>query len=160
MKVSEAKVAAKRRYYERNREECIERSRRWRENNRERYNEHMKTHKEKHSPEFLKRRARGYALMRDFGITLEQYDELLEKQNGCCAICQRHHALFEKHLSVDHSHKTKRIRGLLCTHCNYRLVARHEDGELLRRIADYVEQSTDWVVPDRPRKKRKWRAKT
>lgn len=151
---------AKRRYYERNRQKAIDRTAQWLKDNRERYNEYFREMK-KSDPERYKERARGYALKRKYGITLEQYDQLLEKQNHCCAICERHKSEFKTQLAVDHSHKTGFIRGLLCTACNYRLVAKHEDGDLLRKIADYIESPTDWVVPDsykKPKRKRKGKA--
>lgn len=109
-------------------------------------------------PELAKERARGYALKRKYGLTLEQYDELLKKQNNSCAICERHESEFKTSLAVDHDHHTQRIRGLLCTSCNYRMVARHRDGELLRKIADYIEQGTDWFAPKKPRKRAKRKA--
>lgn len=94
-------------------------------------------------------------LRRKFGITLEQYRGLLKKQNNSCAICLRPASDFNKELAVDHNHKTGEIRGLLCTNCNYRLVAKHQDGELLRRIADYIEQGTGWIVPEQSKRKKK-----
>lgn len=95
-----------------------------------------------------------------YGITLEQYNELLQKQGESCAVCDRPQSDFNKALAVDHNHKTGEIRGLLCTNCNHRLVGRHRDGDLLRKMADYVEQGTGWFVPDkRPKKKRKRKVK-
>lgn len=94
-------------------------------------------------------------LKRKFGLTEEQYDELLEKQNGCCAICDRHHTLFNTRLAVDHDHKTRRIRGLLCTNCNHRLIGKHRDALLLRKMADYVEGGTEWYTPEIKPKSRK-----
>lgn len=71
------------------------------------------------------RRAQTYK--RKYGITLEEYDELFDQQNGVCAIC----GLPERkryrntdtivRLSVDHSHVTGEVRGLLCYSCNYKL---------------------------------------
>lgn len=148
--------AVKLRYYERNRELAIRRSKEWRIANRERYNQSFREAKAL-DPEAAKIRARGYAIKRKYGLSLEQYDELLERQNGCCAICERHQSEFKTNLAVDHSHRSFRIRGLLCTACNYRLVARHEDPELLRKIADYLEQGTEWYAPEK--KKRKKRGK-
>lgn len=101
--------------------------------------------------------ARANHLKRTYGITTEQYDELLKKQNDSCAVCGRHKDSEKKSLSVDHNHKTGEIRGLLCTMCNYRHVGRHRDGELLRKIADYIEQGTGWFVPLKKPKKRKSR---
>lgn len=107
-------------------------------------------------------KARDSYLKRKYGISLEQYYELLEKQNGCCAVCERHEDVFKTRLAVDHSHKTGRVRGLLCTACNYRLVAKHEDGNLLRKIADYIEGGTEWFVPEsmvKPKRRRKKKIK-
>lgn len=98
------------------------------------------------------------SLKRNYNITVEQYNEMLEKQNGCCAICERPRELFERRLSVDHNHATNEIRGLLCTYCNHRVVGRHRDGALLRKIADYVEQGTGWFIP--PKRKRPTKRRT
>lgn len=91
-----------------------------------------------------------------YGITPEQYNQLLNEQNGCCALCDRHYSEFKKRLAVDHNHITGEIRGILCDYCNRRLVGRHRDATLLRKIADYVEQGTGWFVPKqkRPRKRK------
>lgn len=94
---------------------------------------------------------RKSALKRTYGISLEQYDELLEKQHHCCAICDRHEDEFKTRLAVDHNHKTGEIRGLLCNYCNHRVVGRHTDGDKLRQIADYIEQGTGWFVPKKKR---------
>lgn len=149
---------AKRRYYLRNKEEVIERASVWREANRERANE-LALSRKAVDPEAAKYRARGYALKRKYGLSLEQYEELLDRQDRCCAICRRHEREFKTSLAVDHSHRSGRIRGALCTGCNYRLVARHEDADLLRKVADYIEQGTEWFVPDKKKKKRKPRGK-
>ena len=65
---------------------------------------------------------RASALRRKYGITLEQYDALLLKQNDGCAICgtpggsPRNHN--QPNLVVDHDHDTGAVRGLLCQSCN------------------------------------------
>lgn len=105
----------------------------------------------KNNPENRFESRRKSHLRRRFDISLEQYNQMLEEQNGCCAICERHRSEFNKEFAVDHNHKTGEIRGLLCTNCNYRLVARHTNGDLLRRIADYIEQGTGWFVPQKRR---------
>jgi len=102
---------------------------------------------------------REYSLKKKYGITVKQYDELLEKQNQCCAICDKHASEFKTRLAVDHNHVTGEIRGLLCTYCNHRLIGRHRDGALLRKMADYVDQGTGWYVPPRQQKTRVKRKK-
>lgn len=53
------------------------------------------------------------------GITVKQYDEMYERQKGCCAICGVFKFNRGKHrLVIDHCHNTGVVRGLLCNHCN------------------------------------------
>lgn len=99
--------------------------------------------------------ARGGHLKRTYGITLTQYDELLAKQDEKCAICDKHESEFNVKLAVDHDHVSGEIRGLLCRYCNHRLVGRHRDAALLRRIADYVEKGTGLFVPEKKKRRRK-----
>ena len=54
----------------------------------------------------------------EYGITLDQYNEMFKAQEGKCAICQRHQNELTRSLCVDHDHKTKQIRALLCITCN------------------------------------------
>ena len=52
-----------------------------------------------------------------FGITTAEYNALLKKQNGKCAICGKSHNN-KRRFCIDHCHKTNKIRGLLCNGCN------------------------------------------
>jgi hypothetical protein len=65
---------------------------------------------------------REYALKYKYGITLEQYDTVLQQQGYGCAICGRKTGGFNQYgplpLVVDHNHETGQIRGLLCDRCN------------------------------------------
>lgn len=95
-------------------------------------------------------------LKKTYGITEEQYNELLQKQNECCAVCIRHASEFNKRLAIDHDHHTGLIRGLLCIDCNRHLIGRRRDPELFRSAALYLGGPfTDWIVPPRPKKRRK-----
>lgn len=125
-------------------------------------NSHCKTceHKEiyewrKKNPNIQAEITRRCRLKREYGITLEQYEELLKKQNYSCAICNRHESEFKTRLAIDHNHATGEIRGLACTYCNHRVIGRHRDGVLLRKLADYVDGGTGWFVPKKRRRKRK-----
>lgn len=60
-------------------------------------------------------------IRRKFGISEEQYFELLRKQGSKCAICGKQPLPGEIALAVDHDHETNRIRGLLCYSCNTKL---------------------------------------
>lgn len=62
--------------------------------------------------------ARSVHLKTKFGITPEEYDAMLHKQRGKCAICRQPEKVVGKSLAVDHDHKTGKVRGLLCGSCN------------------------------------------
>src|SRR5437868_7229503 len=53
------------------------------------------------------------SLKKLYGLTYEKFEELKKAQDNKCQICAE-----EKPLCVDHCHKTKRVRGLLCRDCN------------------------------------------
>lgn len=80
-------------------------------------------------------------LIRTYGITLVQYNEMLAGQNHRCAICKEQCAT-GKRLAVDHDHDTGLIRGLLCQECNLMLGKGREDPYLLRAGADYLEEAS------------------
>jgi hypothetical protein len=79
-------------------------------------------------------------LKREFGITLTQYNELLEKQNNCCAICERPSSEFKRMFAVDHDHLTKTVRGLLCVNCNLGLGKFHDNINTLNKAINYLTQ--------------------
>lgn len=84
-----------------------------------------------------KERTYDAKLRRLYGITLEQYNEMLKRQDGVCKICFR--SPKKKSLSVDHCHRTGKVRGLLCDHCNRALGWLQDDPKLLARSIDYLE---------------------
>ncbi|QDP45537.1 endonuclease VII [Microbacterium phage FuzzBuster] len=59
------------------------------------------------------------SIEKTYGLTPEQYDELLKRQGGKCAICRAKPKT--KRLAVDHDHKTGAVLGLLCSRCNHDL---------------------------------------
>lgn len=75
------------------------------------------------------------------GMTVEDYDALLKLQNGRCGICERlpNWTLATwKRFQVDHDHKTGRIRGLLCSHCNTGLGHFLDNVNSLERAIVYI----------------------
>jgi hypothetical protein len=83
---------------------------------------------------------RNNQLKRDFGITIEQYREMLEAQNNSCAICKRSEDLFTRSLAVDHCHLTGRVRGLLCITCNRLLGNAYDNKDVLLSAIDYLNK--------------------
>jgi hypothetical protein len=97
-------------------------------------------------------------LKKYYNMTLDKYEELLEKQNRSCAICKNVQEHFQKNLSVDHDHHTGEVRALLCYTCNRNLIGRHRDPTLLYAAAKYLEGPfTGVFVPERFQKSRKRR---
>jgi Recombination endonuclease VII len=87
-------------------------------------------------PEHYRRRE----LKRRFGISLEEFDDILSQQGGVCALCQGPPRGRWKRFVVDHDHQTGRIRALLCLWCNSALGFAQDSPELLRSMAEYVKQ--------------------
>lgn len=110
----------------------------------------------KNNPEASKLTARRSLLKRLYGITLEQYDAILERQDHKCAVCKRHKDEFNKSLAVDHDHKTGEIRGALCTHCNRTIIGRNRDPEIFKNAFEYLSGPfTGWIAPKQKRKRKK-----
>ena len=74
-----------------------------------------------------------------YGISITQYNELFNKQNGCCKICGKHQGILTKRLSVDHDHTNKKIRGLLCSSCNAAIGLLNENPILLANAISYIK---------------------
>lgn len=109
----------------------------WRAEHREYYSMQEKTHR-KTNPEHAKLKDRRNNLKRNYGITIEEYNEMFAKQNGRCAICHRHQSELKKRLCVDHCHTTQRIRGLLCNNCNHGIGKFKDDTSLLQSAIIYL----------------------
>lgn len=97
----------------------------WRAANPEQYKGHnakrgsqwTKEAREKYAP--TEREKHSVYLYRNYGITLDQYEEMLKAQGGVCAICKDEcNRKTTKRLCVDHDHMTGVVRGLLCFQCN------------------------------------------
>jgi hypothetical protein len=102
--------------------------------------------------------SRDTYLRRKYGITEEQYNELLAQQSDACYICRKPVLPTDTALAVDHDHHSGRIRGLLCFRCNHIVVGRwkEQDIPLLERLIEYLDQGTEYYVP-KPKPKRKTR---
>lgn len=75
-----------------------------------------------------------------YGITLDDYEELLKDQNKECYICKKKEIQGNKPLYVDHCHVTGNIRKLLCQQCNSGLGMFKDNPELLIKAADYIKE--------------------
>lgn len=73
-----------------------------------------------------------------YGITAKQYDDMFEKQQGCCAICTTHATHLRKKLHIDHCHRTGKVRGLLCIKCNMAIGLLKDDKRKVLKVCEYL----------------------
>jgi len=94
-------------------------------------------------PEVIK----NTVLKRKFGITIVDFNKLIKKQNNKCAICGKKESVIDYRtkkvyaLSVDHNHKTGKVRELLCTRCNNLLGRCQDDINLLKKVIRYLKRN-------------------
>jgi hypothetical protein len=130
----------------------------WAKNNPEKRKETMRKYKEKY-PERVKESQKKYRLnnpkkgklidekrkLEQYGLTIEKYNEILTSQFGVCAICNkaetaRHQIGTLRKLAVDHSHKTGKVRGLLCSRCNTGIGYFNDDIILFMSAIKYLNK--------------------
>lgn len=86
---------------------------------------------------------RPYMLKAKYGITTGQYDEMMSRQGGKCAICGTENgasAKGTKTLSVDHCHSTGSVRGLLCNNCNRAIGLLKDNVAVLESAIMYLKK--------------------
>lgn len=103
-------------------------SERWRKNNRSKFLNSVKE----------------ASLKRAFNISLNEYKKLFKDQKGLCAICNKkeQRKIGNKicDLSVDHDHKTGKVRGLLCNQCNNGIGRFKDNITYLEKAIDYLKR--------------------
>ncbi len=103
-------------------------------------NEARLKYKEKnYESHLLSQRRRNYKCK--YGITIEDYDNMLKEQGGCCAICGSSDSKCHGRMNfaVDHCHETGKVRGLLCNDCNRALGLFQDSSEILDKAVKYLE---------------------
>ncbi len=93
----------------------------------------------KENPQKAKDQHKLYSLRELYGINLNQFNIMFERQNGCCAICQKPFPT-RSTAHVDHDHSSYTVRGLLCNNCNNGLGRFYDDPEILRSGARYIDE--------------------
>lgn len=125
-------------YRENNRDTILERKRGYNSDpvNRERNVEKCRSYYAANKTKFADRK-----FVRNYGISLTEYNKMVSSQSGQCAICKGVFG-FDKTTRghVDHDHVTGKVRGLLCSNCNHGIGKFKDDPEVIREAARYVEQ--------------------
>jgi len=138
----------RREYYHKSKDIIKEANKKWVDKNKDKVKKIKATYRERHKEE-LRRKGREYVrrddckvklninrkewrhnnpdkvkedkLRRRFGISLQDFNSMIENQNGQCGICARKFSTKNNTLGypcVDHDHLTKKVRGILCRGCN------------------------------------------
>lgn len=120
------------------REQRAETSRRWRAAHPGREAENARRWRAAH-PEKVAETLRRYRLRAKYGLSLEDYQHMLDEQKGCCALCYR--PLDPKTTAhVDHDTTTGKVRGLLHTQCNTAIGLLGHDAMRARLATTYLDK--------------------
>lgn len=128
-------------YYLRNKTRILERSHKYMKNNRLAATERTRKYRLNHPQSTQEAQRRK--VLKQYGITEDEYDIILFEQEDKCAICGKHKNDFEQSLCIDHIHETGEIRGLLCKQCNLGLGNFKDNVEVLQSAIKYCN-STSW----------------
>ena len=122
-----------RKYYADNKEKVCDRTR--------------ANHKERRKDPSFKVRERDRRIQFCYGITLAGYNSMFENQKEVCAICGGKETAKAKgvikNLSVDHDHKSGKVRAILCSKCNAILGLADDDTGLLSKCISYLRRHSD-----------------
>lgn len=107
---------------------------------REHIEEQRRKARERDSTEEGKLKSANRMYKRKYGLTLEQVEELRNKQNNRCAICSKD---FKKGwdsagFCVDHDHETGQVRALLCRICNLGIGLLQDCPDIVSKAAEYL----------------------
>lgn len=105
----------------------------WRSENPHKYNSSMREYRKNNKELF-----RNLQLKKNYGITLVEYNQILEKQDFRCWICKKINRSSKRDFPMDHNHKTGKPRGILCYGCN-RSLHTLETKNLLEKALLYLD---------------------
>lgn len=127
-------------YREKNKKRIAKQRIKYREQNKEKIDKYNHKHYLRY-----KNRKRILYLRTRYNLSLNEYQKLLKKQNGVCAICkEKEISIFKgtiRMLAVDHDHRTGKVRGLLCGHCNHGLGNFKDNIKLFKNAIKYLNRS-------------------
>jgi hypothetical protein len=88
------------------------------------------------------RRRKHYLIKGRYGLTIDDFEAIVEAQDGRCAVCLR---VFDpdpqkRDMQIDHNHETGVMRGVVCARCNAILGRVDRDVEVLKRAVAYLER--------------------
>jgi hypothetical protein len=133
------------RYYCKNKELVKNKSKKWYKENKDRANEYTKNYNIQNK-EKVSVSKRNLVLLKAYGMTEKDYEDLYNSQNGVCAICGKPETSIHnktnkpRRLAVDHDHATGKVRGLLCGSCNTAMGKFCDSVQVLQKVIMYLEK--------------------
>jgi hypothetical protein len=137
-------------YYQKNKTKILEAQKVYYQNNKEQrkkvvleyYNKNkkkIKAYRAKwHQENKFSKRVRE--IKRKYGLSYDEYEWFYKRQDKRCAICySKLKEGFDVDKCIDHNHKTGKIRGLLCTKCNFIIGLANEDTSVLLKAVNYLQ---------------------
>ena len=94
---------------------------------------------------YWKNKDREYTIRHRYGLSVEEYKKMFERQGGKCGICDRKPSMItdtptqHRTLQIDHNHNNGKIRGLLCNGCNRALGFIRDNPNIARSMTVYLE---------------------
>lgn len=92
------------------------------------------------------------ATLKRYGLTLEEWEAILERQGGLCAICETLPKSGRLHIEHQHvkgwkkmppNERKKWVRGLACFRCNTEYLGRSITVARARNVVSYLEAFDD-----------------
>jgi len=110
----------------------------WRAKNKDKYNAGAKKWRDNN-----KDKEYGHEAKRRYGVSLEEYNNMLKAQDFKCAICGKVHndKVKRGRLYIDHDHQTNKVRKLLCSGCNSMLGYAKDSIETLEKAIAYLKDN-------------------
>ena len=130
-------------YYETHKKEKKQYDKQYYKTHREGTIEHQKQYNKTHREEI-----KQYGLKKRYNISIEEFNQMLVNQNHKCKICGVDELnAGKKGLSVDHDHKSGKVRGLLCSNCNTAVGLLKENINILKSAIKYLDpQRNYWTL--------------
>ena len=106
----------------------------------------------KNDPEFAiqyNTKQKNQRLEYNFGITFDQFTNLLNEQDSRCVMCKKvlvddvETRSIKNKPCVDHCHKTGYIRGILCFSCNHLVGYMEQSDYIVKQGFDYLKKYTE-----------------
>lgn len=140
----ESRSEYNKKYRELNREKILEKAREYRSRphvilSRKNWRD---TNKDRTKANYLKNREhiKFKKININYGLSKDEYNSILVSQKQCCGICLNKLVEGNRSIHVDHNHKTKSVRGILCRSCNLMLGYAKDNVKTLLSAIKYIER--------------------